>query len=546
LKKLLVIITFSVLLLVPVGAQLAFAVDPPPFILKWGSNGVGDGQFSVPSRIAVDSAENVYVADSHRIQKFDSTGTFLRMWGFGVGDGTNVFQICTSANTPCQAGLSGAGDGQFSFPKGIAFDSAGNVYVADSNNHRIQKFDSTGTFLTKWGSVGTDDDQFVRPFGVAVDSSDNVYVVQRDNDRVKKFDSSGTFLTKWGSSGSGDGQFQTLRDVAVDSSDHVYVVDEDNDRVQKFDSTGTFLRMWGFGVGDGTNVFQICTSANTPCQAGLSGAGDGQFNIPFGVAVDSGGTVYVAELSNDRIQRFDSSGTFLTKWGSLGVGDGQFDDPQDIAVDSDGNVYVADSNNHRIQKFGFFSDIDQDGVFDSSDNCPLTINPSQTDTDLDGLGDACDICPVGDDNVDTDFDGIPDACDTCPGGDDNIDTDFDGIPDACDTCPGGDDNIDTDFDGIPDACDPIPELSCGLGTTEVANQCLPDLNQICGQGTKIENMMCVVSIAVGGVFIGIDKSALFLAATQLTAAWMIPTIVAGIGFAKKVLDFPTNQLSVIT
>jgi len=109
------------------------------------------------------------------------------------------------------------------------------------------------------------------------------------------------------------------------------------------------------------------------------------------------------------------------------------------------------------------------------------------------------------------------------------DLDNDGVPDDQDACQGFDDNLDTDKDGIPDGCDPIPELSCGPGTTEVENQCLPDLNQICGQGTKIENMMCVVSLAVGGYFVGIEHSSLLISATQLTASWMIPVIVSGIG-----------------
>ena len=82
---------------------------------------------------------------------------------------------------------------------GVAVDSSGNVYVADTNNNRIQKFDSSGTFITKWGSSGTGDGQFEYPTGIAVDSSGNVYVADTDNHRIQKFDSNGTFLTKWGS-----------------------------------------------------------------------------------------------------------------------------------------------------------------------------------------------------------------------------------------------------------------------------------------------------------------------------------------------------------
>ena len=82
------------------------------------------------------------------------------------------------------------------------------------------------------------------------------------------------------------------------------------------------------------------------------GNGDGIFDFPVGVAVDSSDNVYVAESRNHRIQKFDSDGVFLTKWGSEGSGDGEFNFPLDVAVDSSGNVYVSDLSNHRIQKFG--------------------------------------------------------------------------------------------------------------------------------------------------------------------------------------------------
>ena len=123
-------------------------------------------------------------------------------------------------------GSSGKGNGQFSTPYGVAVDSSGNVYVADYDNDRVQKFSSDGSFITKWGSSGKGNGQFSTPRGVAVDSSGNVYVTDYDNDRVQKFSSDGSFITKWGSSGA--------EGVAVDSSGNVYVADYDNDRVQKF------------------------------------------------------------------------------------------------------------------------------------------------------------------------------------------------------------------------------------------------------------------------------------------------------------------------
>ena len=282
--------------------------DPPPYLLQWGSQGAGDGQFFYPMGVAVDGAGNVYVADTynHRVQKFDGAGNFVSGWG-----------------------SVGSGDGQYELPSGVAVDGAGNVYVADTWNERVQKFDGDGNFLAKWGSGGAGDGQFQNPVGVAVDGVGDVYVVDQFNERVQKFDGDGNFLAEWGSLGFGDGQFQTPLGVAVDGVGDVYVVDQGNERVQKFDGDGNFLAEWGSG-----------------------GAGDGQFQNPIGVAVDGAGDVYVADMWNQRVQKFDGDGNFLAKWGSRGAGNGQFQDPHGVAVDGDGNVYVADFGNHRIRKFG--------------------------------------------------------------------------------------------------------------------------------------------------------------------------------------------------
>jgi PKD domain-containing protein/NHL repeat-containing protein len=292
----------------------------------------------------------------------------------------SILPSTVGAQTPIyltQWGSFGSGDGQFMNPTGVATDSAGNVYVADINNHRIQKFSGTGTYLTQWGSPGNGDGQFNSPVGVATDVAGNVYVADLDNRRIQKFtgvgayltqwgsppDSSnrlfiapyavatdaaggvyvtdfgnnsvmkftdtGTYLTQWGSFGSGNGQFQNPQGVATDSAGNVYVADYNNQRIQKFTGTGIYLAKWG-----------------------SFGSGNGQFAFPIGVATDAAGNVIVAELSNNRIQAFSSTGTFLTKWGSLGNGNGQFSTPRGVATDAAGNIYVADQGNHRIQKFG--------------------------------------------------------------------------------------------------------------------------------------------------------------------------------------------------
>jgi len=234
-----------------------------------------------------------------------------------------------------QWGSIGTGNGEFSNAYDVAVDTSGNVYVADTFGNRIQKFDSEGTYLGQWGSPGSSDGEFDYPFGIATDDDDNVYVADKDNDRIQKFDSNGNFLTKWGSEGSGDGQLNGPFGIAVADDGSIYVSELYNNRVQKF--------VWDVG----TSSYVYST------KWGVWGSGDGQFKQPRGIAIDSSGDVYVAEDANDRIQKFDSDGTFLTKWGSEGSGDGQFKDPYGVAVDADGNVYVVDSTNDRVQKFTY-------------------------------------------------------------------------------------------------------------------------------------------------------------------------------------------------
>ena len=177
-------------------------------------------------------------------------------------------------------------------PRGITTDAAGNVYVADTDNDRIQKFTSDGTFITKWGSEGTGNGQFYYPSDVATDAAGNVYVVERGA-RIQKFTSDGAFIAKWGSSGSTDGHFVGPEGIATDAIGNVYVADTLNQRIQKFTSDGDFLTKWG---GDG--------NAN------------GQFVDPKGIATDAAGNVYVADAEiNNRIQKFTSDGRFITQWG---------------------------------------------------------------------------------------------------------------------------------------------------------------------------------------------------------------------------------------
>jgi len=234
-----------------------------------------------------------------------------------------------------QWGSKGAGAGQFDRPGFIAVDDNGNVYVADTANHRIQKFDGDGEYVGQWGRYGTGDADFNLPSGIAVspgtdtDPAQYVYVVDSLHNRIQKFTPDGGFITKWGKLGAGSGEFLVPSGVAVGPSGNVYVVDQSNHRIQVFGASGAYIRQWG-----------------------SRGAGAGQFSIPKGIAVDSRENVYVVDQGSHCLQEFSPNGDFIAKWGGLGTGDGQLNSPSGVAVDASDNVYVTDvTNMGRVQKF---------------------------------------------------------------------------------------------------------------------------------------------------------------------------------------------------
>lgn len=221
-------------------------------------------------------------------------------------------------------GTFGNTSGQFESPFGVAVGANGSkVYVADSDNNRIQVFTADGAYLTQWGTMAT----LNYPLGVAVDASGDVYVALGYENRIKKFTSAGVPVASWGTTGSGNGQFSGLVALAVDASSDVFAVDLYNNRIQKFTSSGLYLTQWG-----------------------TTGSGNGQFSSPTGVAVDAVGDVYVTDGQNNRVQKFTGDGLYLTQWGTTGSGSGQFSGPNAIAVDANGVVYVSDGS-CRIQMF---------------------------------------------------------------------------------------------------------------------------------------------------------------------------------------------------
>lgn len=276
-------------------------------------------------------------------------------------------------------GALGANNGEFNNPRSVALDAQGNVYVADSSNQRIQKFDNFGNFITLWGYAGNGNGQFNEPRGIGINGNGNLYVADSGNNRIQVFDTEGNYITQWGSLGAGDNQFNFPRGICFDASNNVYIADWNNNRMMEFDANGTYIRKWG-SLGSGNSQFDaphgcVIDSANdiyvveqdnhrvqkfdldaTPPtylqKWGTEGAGNGQFNEPHGILLDSENHIHVADTLNHRIQEFTNTGTFVRAWGTNGNSDGQFNEPRDVKEDSNGNFFVADTKNHRIQKFG--------------------------------------------------------------------------------------------------------------------------------------------------------------------------------------------------
>jgi DNA-binding beta-propeller fold protein YncE len=278
-------------------------------------------------------------------------------------------------------GSFGSADGQLNYPKDLALDAEGNVYVADSYNHRVQVFDGQGRFLRKWGSQGSGPGQFQEPWGIAVDAAGQVYVADTWNHRIQKFDADGQFVKQWGFFGDTAGALGEAvmlygpRDVAVDASGGVLVSDTGNKRVLRFSPEGEFVRQWG-GAGsldgqlrepvglavDDAGYVYVADTWNQrvqkfDAQGGfvdqwpvLGWEGEGVTNKPY-LAVAASGNVYVTAPDYGRVVKFDASGDVVALWGQFGSDLGSFNMPSGIAVDSDGSVLVLDSSNHRVLRF---------------------------------------------------------------------------------------------------------------------------------------------------------------------------------------------------
>ena len=276
-------------------------------------------------------------------------------------------------------GSYGTGDGNLKYPYNVHVDNdTGYIYVADTFNNRVQKFTSSGSYLTQWDSEGTTAGKFYLPSSIAINSSGYIYVLDTGNHRVQVFSSDGVYYDQWGSEGSGDEQFDSPDCIAVNlTSGHVYVSDTFNNRIQKFSADGTNPTSWGsvgtsagqFDFPEGIKVDQttgnvyVVDSGNDRVQKftsdgsylttiGSTGEGNGQFLKPYAIGIDNNGNIYVSDTQRNDIQKFTSGGTYVTKWGEYGTGNGQFSYVHSISIDNSSTyIYVADGHNHRVQKF---------------------------------------------------------------------------------------------------------------------------------------------------------------------------------------------------
>ena len=261
--------------------------------------------------------------------------------------------------------------GQFNHPQQIAVDDERNIYVADTNNSRIQKFTSDGEFLSSWGTYGIEDGKFKSPVGIAV-YENNVYVVDDNLGNIQKFDSNGNFILKWGEFGTEDGQFNKPKGVTVDSNGIVYVADSKNYRIQIFTSDGEFLSTFGaYGTIDGKlkipvdvavygDFIYVSDPGNYKIEKyALDGTYLHSFDYRFGgsavrpggLVSDPDGNIYFVDAVKYRVVKMSPEGRTLGTFGSVGIGDGKFIQPTDIVLDNRGYLFVLDSSIGLIQKF---------------------------------------------------------------------------------------------------------------------------------------------------------------------------------------------------
>ena len=267
-------------------------------------------------------------------------------------------------------GKKGLGEGMFNNPKGVAVNDRDEIAVVDELNHRVQVFDSNGTFLRSFGQKGQNAGEFSRPDGIAIDRNRKMFVADSENSRVQIFNWEGRHLGSFGSEGSLDSQLSVPWGLSFDRTGNVIVADAGNKLIKIFTPDGRFVRKIG-----GQDSFRfpvhcvqcgdyfIVSDSNEHCikvfnreghfqyKFGRKGEEDGEFNDPRYLLVNESQHLFVCDERNHRVQVFELNGKFIGKFGTQGSNLGEFDRPLSVALLSNGQIVVSDKCNHRIQIF---------------------------------------------------------------------------------------------------------------------------------------------------------------------------------------------------
>lgn len=274
-----------------------------------------------PRNLEIAPDGSIYLLDTgnHRVIHLSSEGDILNTWGEYGSQETGE----------------GALPGTFNEPWGIAVSPEGEVYVADTWNHRIQKFSPEGNYLTSWGQFGQREtpDAFWGPRDVAVDENGHVYVADTGNKRIVVFDTEGTFITEFGDVGYADGQFDEPSGLALDGDGNLYVADTWNQRVQVFspDINGlaqNFLTKWDVEGWYGQSLD----------------------NKPY-LTIGQDGLVYTSDPEFSRIIVYTATGEVVALWVMEGQDQTNLFFPTGLAADQEGGIWVSDTKNDRVQYF---------------------------------------------------------------------------------------------------------------------------------------------------------------------------------------------------
>jgi DNA-binding beta-propeller fold protein YncE len=279
-------------------ASAALAADP--YVSAGFLKFPDDVQLGAVSAVAIGKDDSIYVL--HRgeppLVDFAADGKFVRGWGQAM----------------------------FKVPHGLRVDAAGNIWTTDNGNHVLRKFTPEGKLaatLGTEGKAGGGKQGFRAPDDLVFDSQGNMYVADSGNGRIVKLSGEGVYLAEWGKKGKGPGEFATAHGLAIDKDDRIYVADRGNKRIQVFDTSGKHLADWtGFGnpfgllvvgdevlasEGDIHKIFHLARLAPSPGKIVAQWGSPETLKLPHLMAVDSKGTLYVAEVNGQRVQMFRRS-----------------------------------------------------------------------------------------------------------------------------------------------------------------------------------------------------------------------------------------------